>query len=502
MGAGSTAAGTRFEAALAVADAVLYEGYLLYPYRRSSAKNRVRWQFGVLVPPAWAAAHDLDDMSVAGSAESPWQQTECLLAAPAGAAIHLRLRFLHVRRRRVEELAADGTFRPAASVEASWGAELTFDEAEPREFDISASLAELLDGVQRELEVPGAEEMTPLPDAGGRLAGRLRRRVRPLRVRVSVRAQPCGSEGARTGGRAEGEGGAAALTRLRIRVENICADLPESAPREQALAVSPLAAHVLAAVDGGSFVSLLDPPEWAEAAARACVNVHTFPVMAGPPGTSDLILSSPILLPDHPQVAPESPGDLHDAAEIDEILSLRALTLTDAEKREARATDARAAVILDRIDAMPPEVMSRLHGAIRSLAAPAQTRAGGPVLSKGSKVRLRPHPRGTDAQDAFLAGRTATVEAVLEDLDGGRQLAVTLDGDPGADLDRWYGRFRYFSPEEVEPLDRGSQARASRARAAGPQTGDRGRRRATLARRPDAQSGAPRPLKGGGRNEH
>jgi hypothetical protein len=52
----------------------------------------------------------------------------------------------------------------------------------------------------------------------------------------------------------------------------------------------------------------------------------------------------------------------------------------------------------------------------------------------------------------FLAGRTARVEAVLLDVDGSRQLAVTLEDDPGAELDRWYGRFRYFSPAEIEPL--------------------------------------------------
>ena len=39
--------------ARAIADAVLYEGYLLYPYRATSAKNQSRWQFGVVGPPGW-----------------------------------------------------------------------------------------------------------------------------------------------------------------------------------------------------------------------------------------------------------------------------------------------------------------------------------------------------------------------------------------------------------------------------------------------------------------
>ena len=67
----------------AVADAVLYEGYLLYPYRRSSAKNRVRWQFGVLTPREWTRARGPEDTGVAGSAEGWWQRTECLLHGAA-----------------------------------------------------------------------------------------------------------------------------------------------------------------------------------------------------------------------------------------------------------------------------------------------------------------------------------------------------------------------------------------------------------------------------------
>ena len=165
-----------------------------------------------------------------------------------------------------------------------------------------------------------------------------------------------------------------------------------------------------------------------------------------------------------PGVAPESPGDLFDATEIDEILTLRTLTLTDEEKREARATDPRAAAIIDRVDDMPPEMLERLHGAIRSTCGAAGTRRGraGPprpwwdpgadasvvpetdsVIGrrasrsrKGSRVRLRPGTRRADAQDMFLAGRTATVEAVLLDVDGARHLAVTLDDDPGAELQR------------------------------------------------------------------
>ena len=78
-------------------------------------------------------------------------------------------------------------------------------------------------------------------------------------------------------------------------------------------------------------------------------------------------LLAPFILYDHPTIAAESPGDLYDATEIDEILTLRTLALTDAEKRAARITDPRAAAIIDRVDAMDAMTMDRLHGAIRYL---------------------------------------------------------------------------------------------------------------------------------------
>ncbi len=443
-----------FRAALAVADAVLYEGYLLYPYRRSSPKNQVRWQFGVLLPEPWARAHGLEGGGVAGSAESWWQQTECLFVAPADAVVQGRLRFLQLRRRTPEERLPDGGHREADRV----GEALSFDEAVPRELDVRASVAELLAGEKRlDLRVPGSETVIPLPGS----AGRTRWREWPLSARVTLSLTRCEAPAAPL---PAGE----TLFRLRVRTEN--AGQEPSSPethREEALQHALIACHTLLTVPGGRFVSLLEPPDWARDAAGACVNAHTYPVLSG----DQVVLSSPILLYDNPRIAPESPGDLHDAAEIDEILSLRTLTLTDAEKREARATDPRAAAILDRVEAMTPEDLARLHGTTRDPrpAGPVPwwhpeadasvspdtdaVEVAGTLVRKGSRVRLRPRLRGSDPQDMFLDGRTALVEAVLLDVDGARHLAVTLEDDPAAELNQWYGRYRYFAPEETEPLD-------------------------------------------------
>jgi len=254
------------------------------------------------------------------------------------------------------------------------------------------------------------------------------------------------------------------LLKLRLRVENLTAWTLPGAPRDEAMRASLLGCHLLLAVSGGAFMSLLDPPAWAADDAARCRNVGTYPVLAGAPGNRDLMLSSPVILYDHPAVAPESPRDLFDATEIDEILTLRILTLTDDEKREARATDPRLAALIDSVERLPPEAMSRLHGSARELheveafppadrPAPVEILVGGAAVGPGSRVRLRPGARRSDAQDMFLAGMTATVEAVLRDVDNNDCLAVTLDDDPGSEILRWQRRFLYFYPDEIEPLD-------------------------------------------------
>ncbi|MFJ1762536.1 hypothetical protein ACIOD2_19610 [Amycolatopsis sp. NPDC088138] len=375
------------EQARAVGDAVLYEGYLLYPYRASAGKNKVRWQWGVLMPPSYASA----DIGEHASA-----RVECLLEPLAHTILHVKLRFLQTRTR------------------------LGWDEAVEHEIDFELPLSEL--PVESPFQVPGELEGT------NELSGVLTVRVDPL----------------------DGPFGG---TRLHVELHNTTS-WPADGVREHALRHALLAAHLVLGVDTGHFLSMLDPPEWAKPAVEACRQERLWPVLIGDTSRSTVMLASPIILYDDPSIAPESPGDLFDGTEIDEILTLRTMTLTDEEKREARATDPRAAAIVDRVDTMPPELLERLHGAVRSVrpVEPSVTVAGVRVTA-GSRVRLRPNLRGTDAQDMFLTGRDATVRLVLSDVDGGTHVAVTLDDDPGADLQHAHGRYRYFSPDEIEPLE-------------------------------------------------
>jgi hypothetical protein len=437
-----------FAAATTVADVLLFEGYVLYPYRASARKNQQRWQFGVLMPPAYGA----------DSGEHSASRTECLLEPRAGARVHVRVRFLQAQRRAVEQ-RTDAGFRPAPELSLPDRLLVAWDEGVLREVDVDGDLATVLEGgVEHVVDVAGGTDTEDVV-ADGTVVGRLVRHREPLRGVLRLSAQLL-----------DGPYGA---VRLRADLANTSPWVPgPAADRAEAVRHALVAAHLLVGLTDAAFLSLLDPPEWARPAAAGCRNEHTWPVLVGSGGRDDVVLSSPIILYDHPQVAPESPGELYDATEIDEILSLRTLALTDEEKREARGTDPRAAAVIDRVDDMPPEVLDRLHGTIRFLRdvtgnppdAPWWDPGDDPSVSpetdsvvvagtrvaRGSQVRLRPRLHGTDAQDLFLVGRTATVEAVLHDVDDETHLAVTLDDDPGADLQRAEGRFLYFRPEEVE----------------------------------------------------
>jgi hypothetical protein len=137
--------------------------------------------------------------------------------------------------------------------------------------------------------------------------------------------------------------------------------------RDAALLSSMVSTHTILGVQHGRFISLLAPPVQLSELAATCKNVGTWPVLVGEEGQCDTVLSSPIILYDYPQIAPESGGDLFDSTEIDEILSLRIMTLTDDEKREMSQSDERARQMLERTESMPIEQLMKLHGVLRGL---------------------------------------------------------------------------------------------------------------------------------------
>jgi hydrogenase maturation protease len=285
-----------------LANAILYEGYMLYPYRPSSVKNRRRFNFGVLVPPAYSA--------IQSGSETSAMRTECLVRGRSQTTVDVRVRFLQV-------------------MPGSW------QEAVEREVSLlGCRLGDLV-------SQPRAAELLAGESACPTIEGTLTLSARRL-----------------------GDG----LFLLSAHVMNRTSlDSAEQLSRDEVLPYSLVAAHTILTVREGEFVSLTDPPDAFRDAASQCQNIGVWPVLVGEPDARDAMLSSPIILYDYAQVAPESPGDLFDGAEIDEILTLRIMTLTDEEKQEVRNGDARARHILERTEMLPDEHLMKLHGALRGL---------------------------------------------------------------------------------------------------------------------------------------
>ncbi|HZW29606.1 MAG TPA: hypothetical protein VFF52_02810 [Isosphaeraceae bacterium] len=345
-----------------IADAVLYEGYILYPYR-PSVKNRSRWTFGSLYPETYCQA--------TGGSDAASNQTECLVRGTLATVFDARVRFLHLTARSLGAVDPplaewpDSALPPSRAVETLRVGDQLFhewQEAEEREVVLgAATLGELSAGARsRAFAFPGVRRWELLRGAAGEVVGVLIRRQQSLEGVIEV-------------GAAEVEAG---LFRLRVRVLNRTPCEHIQAQSRDLAALRCLAStHAILTVRDGAFVSLLDPPDCWRAAAAACHNIGTWPVLVGEDGQHDTMLAAPIILYDYPQVAPESPGDFFDATEIDEMLTLRIRTLTDQEKGAMAAVDQRARALLARTEGLAPEQMLGLHGTIRGLGPPPQEHA-------------------------------------------------------------------------------------------------------------------------------
>jgi hypothetical protein len=419
-----------FAAAEKIAAAVLYEGYILYPYRATSMKNVQRWNFGTLYPQQYA--------EVQRPAETFRLISECLIESDAAAKLDIRVRFLQLARQRA------GT-----SQEWEEGIERFMELSDLELKKLQFQPIHHLFAFQETKSVTNSD--TDLP-ASQNMSGRLE--VRVARVRDG-------------------------LLKLSLELVNTTPVTNASeVNRRDAMLQAFVSAHVLLGVTGGQFVSLLDTPEPLREAAEECKNIGVFPVLVGEQGQRDIMLCSPIILYDYPQIAPESAGDFFDGTEMDEMLALRVLTLTEEEKAEMRNVDDRARRILERTETLPQDFLMKVHGVIRGLRpvssaqpeidmvsfgewnplvekpAPESVRVFGSELKVGSRVRLCPQKKA-DIMDMALEGKAAVIEAIEQDFEDNIQLAVVVDDDPGREFGmmRQPGHRFFFSLEEVEPIE-------------------------------------------------
>jgi hypothetical protein len=495
---------TPFDGARGIANAILYEGYLLYPYTASASKNKMRWQFGVVVPTAYEAA---------GTLERGNQHTEFIIDVTENTRIDALLRFLHVDARIVEVLQCDAYVEvPALEIDGT--RHLSFDETVECEVALHLDLA-ASDSASVLVRYEANRVVEELRDKSGALVGRTIRQRWPLAGTFEVKALAV-----------EGN---PAIRKLVIDAENK-SEIITARERGEVLRTAFISTHTLLAIENGAFLSPIDPPDYAEAATETLANRCPWPILMGSGKVdaqrSPIAMSTPIVLGDFPELGKKTEADAFDGTEIDELLTLSVLSLSDAERAEARATDPRARAIVDRAERFGADDIARLHdgelsritgdvlarmndtdfssaydgesspfqaegislesrftdprtrtlvdlsNADEAAAAfnagdlarlrsgeldpfeelpPAAVVINGVSIEKGSSVKLSPKRRA-DAWDTFLTGKIATVKAIHQDFEDKIYVAVTVDVDPATDMHDWYGRSFFFEPDEVEPV--------------------------------------------------
>jgi hypothetical protein len=336
-----------------IARAVLYEGYMLYPYRPSSVKNRQRWNFGVLCPRGYSEAQQ--------GTEAWTMQTECLAQGDSETRLEVRVRFLQLAERSVAELLKPASelpphpeFRAVPRLAVNGRVYRPWQEALEREIILPASsLGTLARGpIRQEFFYPAVDDVEPIAEPDHQVVGVVLRKRQDLRGEVEVRAK------------IQNQG----LFQLTVVIQNTTPfPLTHETNRDEALSRALVSTHTVLEVEKGKLISLIAPPDSLSRPAAECRNVGTWPVLIGEEGDGHTMLAAPIILYDYPQIAPESAQDLFDGTEIDEILSLRIMTLTEDEKREMRQSDERARQMLERTEAMPAEQFMKLHGVLRGL---------------------------------------------------------------------------------------------------------------------------------------
>ena len=433
------------ESAERLAQSMLYEGYALYPYTPEATKNSTPTPFGIAYPTAYAQRQP---------AAFDHVQVEVVLSGGEQAEVEAAALFLQASgpRHQASERREDFDPTPLGKL---------FDAPVERDF----------------VHEPGPQEGAVTGEATGNAASVLTGTVRLSAERL-------------------GDG----LARLRVRVENTT-PLPdeeaEAMGRGGALQRSLLSCHAMLGVagKGARFVSPLENEGDVGAAVQACENVNTWPVLASP--EDDAVLGAAYMLPDHPQVAPESQGNMFDNTEIEEALMLHVRVLSDEERASIEGGDPAVREMVERAEAATSEDMLALHGRMEladpvtsvppdpSLAegidfpewtepgsavdpgpspdAPRRAPPPGPAdtageqeivvdgkaFERGGKVVLRPGTDG-DPYDRMVDGKLATIERIYLDYDGRAYLGVTIDEDPMTEVLRDTGRYLFFFADEVE----------------------------------------------------
>lgn len=319
---------------------VLYEGYSLFPYHRSAIKNQKPIPIGVIYPG--------DYHKYSGHA-SACMQTECIAIGNASSSLHISLRFLSLKPVTIFEKNIDGDFERVAELTIGDRLYQTGWQTIERNIDTEELLIYELCKSPKIVSFTFIEESGEeiLYDGYGKAAGKKSFLISETNGSVTIFASQIAGE--KKG------------FKLQIIVKN---ETPvagaDKLSREDISVQSFLSTNTILSLQQGEFISQQNPPkEWGEEAEK-CTNINTWPILIDKQNST--ILSSPIILYDHPVINPKSKVDLFDSLEIEEALMLHFAAMSDDEKKRIAESDEKLESMLKKVGDLTPESMLNLHG--------------------------------------------------------------------------------------------------------------------------------------------
>ena len=319
---------------------LLYEGYSLYPYHRSAIKNQKPVPFGVVFPQSYNSYNEHSHAMM---------QSQCIITGNEDSLINITVRFLHLKKTELFE-KNENAFIPVYNLnikdkiyQAGW--QTVERKISTGDLPIS-SLVENKKIISLEFNRIYDNEAIYDDEV---IAGRQINRISEITGTVTIEASTVDIPD---------------TFRLTVTVANTTPVQNAGAiTRDEALCQSFLSTHLILEADDAKFISQQDPGEKWKTAVNACENKNTWPILIDEADT--MLLSSPIILYDHPQINPQSQGDLFDSTEIEEALLLHVSVLSDDEKKRIGNSDEKLQHMLNKVSQVTPEELINFHGVMK-----------------------------------------------------------------------------------------------------------------------------------------
>ncbi|MGI8952070.1 MAG: hypothetical protein ACR2FN_10845 [Chitinophagaceae bacterium] len=331
-----------------ITQTLLYEGYALYPYHRSAIKNQKPIPFGVVFPQQYNIYNEHSHSKM---------QTQCIVTGSDNLQINISVRFLHLLKveifeKDLQQKTSESDFVQVHNVslngkiyQAGW---------QTIERKISTGNLQISQLIKNRkvifIKFDKVYDTTNISDENGETVAKQINSVSQIKGTIIVEAESVKNT--------------QNAFRITVTVTNTTPfENTEAITRDEVLTQSFLSTHIILNTSDGQFISHQDPDEKWKTVIDECANINTWPILIDEANTT--LLSSPIILYDHPQINPQSHGDLFDSTEIEEALLLHVNLLSDEEKKRISQSDEKLQAMLKKVGEITPEELINFHSGLK-----------------------------------------------------------------------------------------------------------------------------------------